>query len=758
MAQDVNVRNWKDIERVLYDTFTQALSNSKKEDRDSSGFQQNFTSILTEHKAALVENTENIQNLTNAIQNLSGGIGGGGRPTNSVNAPTPGEGQTGAAATPTLKRKVLSGLGFTKDDSIFAGMENNPIFDNLARSFLLTGKAGIGGALGAVSQFLPQNVARNFYAETQSRVEPYVTQPTELGMAAGYQGPGYESFSNAGSSFGSLVAGRFGLVSNILTGGANPNLVGGFLGSSMSEAQSQGLRTQYRAFARSLNPFDMLSYERATEINQAVASKGFRSLGQQVSVEEALTDIVQKTGIDAGAALDTLDLSIKRLGTDVKDASNLLKEYGPLAKAAGKSVTEFAQESNQVLNQISSVGATGSGAQIASLGYSGFSQLEGGAVSQFLNSPELSGLMAASMMGGGPGSQFGNPADMLSLAMGYAPAMGGGGNADEVFIAQVENMQKLVTTVQKQSGVDRKMAQMMVANMTGQPPLLIQQIDNEGKKVIEGMKVTGKLSEFTEGYRKYRQGPQLRGTLATTSDEGKAAFGQLKEMHGTGSVGDTGRMGGGKFFQGGIDFGRVDIGGKDPDFEEKVQKLYEAKASGNQGAVDALLRQFDQEGVDVDEVDRAAGLLLQAGRGNQGAWKSLNQEFGVRVRGQNGEWVSDQGKIPKEARQKAISEMRDFTKDFFERGVISEKQKASLLKKINSRESITPEKFQSEVQRMVTRKRQQDNEIKISLSGDAKKWFNVFNKNAGSAQGKLVTVAPPGTDNRATPFPWLSGG
>ena len=185
--------------------------------------------------------------------------------------------------------------------------------------------------------------------------------------------------------------------------------------------------------------------------------------------------------------------------------------------------------------------------------------------------------------------------------------------------------------------------------------------------------------------------------------------------------------------------------------------MYQAKSSGNKSQVDALLEQFDQEGLNVDDIDRAADLLLQAGRGDQNAWKSLNQEFGVRVRGQNGEWVSDQGKIPKEARQKAIAAMRDYTQDFFERGVINERQKTSLLKKINSRESITPEKFQSEVQRMITRKRQQENEIRIGLSGDAKKWFNVF-KQSGSAQGKMVTVAPPGQDNRAVPYPWMNGG
>lgn len=227
-------------------------------------------------------------------------------------------------------------------------------------------------------------------------------------------------------------------------------------------------------------------------------------------------------------------------------------------------------------------------------------------------------------------------------------------------------------------------------------------------------------------------------------------------MHREGVSGDAGLMGG-KYFRGGIDFDRIDIGGKDPDFEEKVQQLYQAKASGNKGQVDALISQFDQEGVNVDDIDRASDLLLQAGQGNQEAWKSLNQQFGIKVRGENGEWVSDQGKVPKEARQKAIAAMRDYTQDFFERGVITEKQKASLLKKINSRESITPEKFQSEVQRMITRKRQQENEIRIGLSGDAKKWFNVF-KQSGSAQGKMVTVNPPGNDNRAVPFPWMNGG
>ena len=143
-----------------------------------------------------------------------------------------------------------------------------------------------------------------------------------------------------------------------------------------------------------------------------------------------------------------MDIVIKRLHGDVSDANDMLKQFGTLAVGAGKGVNQFAQEANQVMASITMQGAQGTGALQGGAAYSMFTGISGPAASQFLNSPQLGGLMAAQIMGGG--GKFANQQDMMSLAMGFPQGMGGGQDAIGVFGKQVDSVVGLVETFEKQ--------------------------------------------------------------------------------------------------------------------------------------------------------------------------------------------------------------------------------------------------------------------------------------------------------------------
>lgn len=755
-SQDVRVSNWRDMEGVLMDTFTGAFRKVNEEKTGLGASQQNFTSILEQHKAALVENTEKIQNLTEAIQNLSGGIGGGGgRPSSNLNAQTPQPGQIGAKSS--VFQKAMTGMGLSKEgrsDSIFAGSEDNPVYDFLARSMILRG--GISSALAIGSNFMPQNIARNFYAGTQRLVEPYVTQPTELGMLAGYQGPGYESFSQMGSSFGSLVSGRMAFPSMILSGGTNPNALGGALfGTGMSPAQSEGFKTRYRAFTRSLNPFDMLSYERALEINQGVSQAGFRNLGERVSVEEAVTEIVNTTAIDVSSAIDMLSLSVKQLKADVKDSADLIKEFGPAARMAGKSVEDYARESSQAAFATFQGGALGASGLRAGQIAASFTGLDASMVQNVLNSSDMTGLFAAGIMGGGPGSQFRNMDDMLALALDMPYAMGGGQKADEVETERIKMLVKTVDDMTQRTGGNKDRALMLVAGMMGKPLPAIREIYNQAPKVLAQAEVRSEIGKVGEGYDAYYKGANRRGQRATRSGLGKKAFKRFRELSQEGATdwGFDNIIPGVPMFRerGGLNFENIDIGGKDPEFEEKVKDIYDARMSGDKEALAKAI-----EAAQGTDAERAASLLMTAGSANEAsakqAWKTLNENYGISFEGPGVTWDSTKGGIPKGVRDALKGEFTRALSSYKERGAITEQQRKLIQKKVDENK-LDPKGFQKEVLSAMEKKVEKEGEIKIALSEDAKKWFNVFNKAANSSQGKFVMVAPPGPDNRATPNP-----
>ena len=746
-SQDVRVVNWADMEATLRNTFTSVFRDSDKKEGLSN--QINFASVLEDHKRALVENTEKISSLTQAIQNISGGIGGGAgnrRVSGIPNVPTPQPGETGAAVTPEESQSRLR-------NAYERVAQKHPVLDKALPYYLgrMTNKEGGLAQLAGV--FSPTG-GRNLYNAAsyaiQSSVDRRVTNPTQLGMMAGYQGPGYEGISGTGSSFGSYLSGAVAAPSLLFSGGTNPNLFGqNLFGTGMSQAQSEGWKTQYRAFTKSLNPFDMLSYDKAMQINQGVSQSNFRNLGEQMNVEDAVTDIVMKTGIEVGAAIDAMDLAIKRLKVDTKEAAAILKEVGPLAKGAGKNISEFVSESSQVTSRLNALGGRGGSTMMAGQIYSSFTGLEGSNVEAFLGGQNMTGILAANIMAGGPGAQFGNAKDMMKLAMGFGPGMGDGQGADDVAISQIESMMKLVDQVSAQTGGDKDMAMFMVANMTGQDPYTIQEIYKQGPKVIAQTKSRKELQGFATGFG---EAANLQRGKRAISGEGQDAFKEFQRKAG-GFVDDIGIAGWKEGIPGlptvrtrkGIDFDTINLGGPVDDFEIYVKDIYDARMRGDkQGEEEA--RQRAAEGGAETEAMRAASLLMQAGRGNEKAWKSLNTDFGLEM----GDWVSD------ETDEGLNKEWKTRSKEVLDRavssGVITSDQRKNLQNKIGNGIK-SAEDFQNAVNEAMGKKAQDENKVEIGLSEDAKKWFNVFNKAANSAQGKVVMVAPPGVDNRATPNP-----
>jgi hypothetical protein len=138
---------------------------------------------------------------------------------------------------------------------------------------------------------------------------------------------------------------------------------------------------------------------------------------------------------------------------------------------------------------------------------------------------------------------------------------------------------------------------------------------------------------------------------------------------------------------------------------------------------------------------------MQAGRGDKKKWQTLNTEYGLKI----GDWVSDEpsANFQKEWKKRSTELLTKAVKS----GAIEESQKKRIQKEITSGDISSPEAFQERVQEAMSKEALKQNEVQISLSDDARKWFNVFNKAANSSQGKFVVVNPPGTENRANPNP-----
>lgn len=629
--------------------------------------------------------------------------------------------------------------------------EGEPVQDTSLRgNKAYYGLGAINTALNAVPAIRQE--WNNVNAQMQASVDRRITNPTQLGMLAGYQGPGQEGVM---SSTGSYLSSLFAAPSMVLSGGANPGMIGNLFGANMSPATQAGWQSQYRAFTRSLNPMDMLSYGQSLGINQAVAAKGFRSLGQQVSVEDAVTQIVQSTAIDAGTAIDTMDLVIKRLHGDVSDANDMLKTFGTLAVGAGKGVNQFAQEANQVMSGLSMQGAQGTGALQGGAAYSMFTGISGPAMSQFLNSPQLGGLMAAQIMAGG--GKFANQSDMMSLAMGFPQGMGGGQDAIGVFGKQVDSVVGLVDTFKKQ-GYNEQMAIQLAASTTGQQPFMIQQIYKQGPGIVKEQGVLKNALDLKTGYSRSRETAASRRSNAISEDvKDPRVFGGVRRG-GQAALGEIKRM----TREGGVDFDRVNISDKDdPNFEDKVQRLYSAHMSGDMQEIKNVLNQIENEpGTNIDKVKQAVNLLVSSGKSGakeSGDWKKLASAYGITVdlgaeRTPGGgikRQVWDSTKGGSYNVNKMLSAATPIMDRAVEAGLITKKTEAKWKKEIEAGK-LDPNEFYKRLNDKETQKRLKDEGgVSIKLEGDAAKYFKLFQGDSpGSNQRYVKPPSPSGYDNR----------
>lgn len=736
MAEPTDVRLTPPIDGILKDILS-GIRDIKSGRETASLGTESFSKMVEELK----DNTEALRRNTDALLRAAGQGGGAGSPGGGaggqLNASSPKEGETGASAVTGTSRLPEWRQALEKGDVIKAGErligdiltpkqregESQESYDARVKRVQNT-SIGVSAAFGA----LPGS--RTFYnrtmAQMQSSVNQRVGEPTQLGMLQGAPGPGAESVT---SSFGSYLSSFFAAPSLLLSGGQDPGMFG--FGGNMSEATSAGWRSRYRAFTRgALNPFDMLSYQQALEINAAVANKGFRSEGEQVSVEEAVTDIVQSMAIDAGSALDVIDLAIKRLNIDSQEATGYLKEYGELSKAAGKGVVEFTKEVTAALNQVTAGGAKGPGAFAAAEAYAGVPQVEASRVMEIFGGQDFMGLQAASLIQSG-----GSPEQIMALAAG-AP-MGAGGELG-VLESQFSAVKNIVD--QMKAGPARgneRLAYVLAGNIIGARPLEVENLYKGGGKIISRAKATSAARGLKEEFDTRIFGKQGRMARAG-SDAGQAALQKLMGQY---------KPGLGEGFD--IDELMISGGADNPQLQSQVADLYDAMHTQQMGGGSDLLQQTYRKYGGKEKLAQAEEIvqrLLTIGGGDlkssavQGAWRELSAMKGVAVgiKGERGgliDWQTTQRTLTGAQSKELQNRQRDIVQNLFREGGISEAQKEDMMEKLRT-SHIPAKEFSRQISDLSARKKQQENAIEIKLSEDAAKYFDLVNPDPGSVQGK----------------------
>lgn len=738
MAEPTDVRLTPPIDGILKDILS-GIRDIKSGRETASLGTEAFSKMVEELK----DNTEALRKNTDALIRAAGRGGGAGTPgggsSGQLNAQTPGEGETGASAASSSSRLPEWRQALEKGEFLRAGErlvgdiltpkqregESQESYDARVRRVQNT-SIGVSAAFGA----LP--AGRTFYnrtmAQMQNSVNQRVGEPTQIGMLQGAMGPGSESVT---SSFGSYLSSFFAAPSLLLSGGQDPGMFG--FGGNMSEATSAGWRSRYRAFTRgALNPFDMLSYQQALEINASVASKGFRSEGEQVSVEEAVTDIVQSMAIDAGSALDVIDLAIKRLNMDSQEATGYLKEYGELSKAAGKGVVEFTKEVTAALNMVTAGGAKGPGAFAAAESYAGVPQVEASRVMEIFGGQEFMGLQAANLMQSG-----GSPEQIMALAAG-AP-MGAGGELG-VLESQFNAVKDIVDRMKAgPARGNERLAYVLAGNIIGARPLEVKNLYKHGEKILSRARASTAARGLKQDFDTRIFGKEGRQARAS-SNAGQAA---LKNLVGQYKPGE------GEGFD--IDELMISGGADNPQLQSQVADLYDAmhtqQMGGGSDLLEATYRKYGgrEKLAQAEEIVQRL-LTIGGGRGNlqssdvQSAWRELSSMKGVTVgvkdrRGGMPAWQTTQRTLTGAQSKELQNRQRDIVQNLFREGGILEAQKEDMMEKLRT-SHIPAKEFSKQISDLSARKRQQENAIEIKLSEDAAKYFDLVNPDPGSVQGK----------------------
>jgi len=750
MAEDpVRVQITPPIDKILTDILTGVQSVVDRGERKSLGT-ESFSEVIQELK----ENTDALRKNTDAL--ISAAARGGGAiaatgVSSSINAPTPQEGQPGGSSyrgseltLPTWRKELYRGRLFSAAEEFVAdrvfGANIEESEEEAGRR--IARRQNVTLATSAALSALPaaRLAYSRPYAEMQRSVDRRIGEPTQLGMLEGAPGPGAEGFT---SSLGSMISSYFAVPSMGLTGGGRPGMIGNLFGANMSEATQQGWQSRYRAFTRGgINPFDMMSYQQALDINQGVASKGMRSLGEQISVEEALTDIVQSTAIDAGSALDIIDMSLKRLNIDASETKENLKEYGDLSKAAGKGVVEFTKEVTSTLNMITAGGAKGTQAQVVAETYSGIPQIEGTRVASLLGGSDLMGIQAAQL------AASGNLTYDKAMAIASGFPLSGGSELD-MLKASSDAVRTVVDQMMAGPAAgNERLAYSLAAGRLGSDwtPLDVEQIYKNMPKAIGQAETRVDVKEFVGKTKKELYGDKGRVARAR-SEEGMAALKNIKGFQGEGEGLQTDW------------FGMTARGGKDPLLKDKIDDLFYAMQSGDEKAIAEVEERWGKD--NLEEARVAVERLLTIERGSaddpavRKAWEELNRDIDITMGGGmsgTAPWTSTiRGGLTGSQGKELAAKQRDVIEQAFARKGISSQQRESLLKDVNKGMSL--DEFENRITKITSqgRAREQQDRVEIALSEDAARWFRIMRPEPGSDQRDAPMR--PGYNPRASSNP-----
>lgn len=443
-------------------------------------------------------------------------------------------------------------------------------------------------------------------------------EPTMMGMQAGYTGAGAESF---GSGIGSFVS-SLGAFPSMAFGNA-PGALGGLFGASMSPAASMGYQMRYEAFKESLNPFSMMGYNQYLGIQQGVAGKGFENKADVFNISRQVKDLVQRVGVDSGAAIDILDIAIKRLGMDVDEATSTMENFGTMAKGAGKGVAQFTQEVASVMKSMSSQNAIGPSVLSSSALLSSLPQITGQGMYNLINNPTMIGLTM-----GGMGAQGMSASNMAMAAMGAPFAMQGGTQSNQYIAQSMQTFRDFVDTL----GPNKDLAFVMAGQIFNMTPQGVKEAYEGSEKMIQQANVMQKI-ENTEVLQKYA-GKTGAAEMFGQGKGGKFKSGKIEsafqELRKAVKAGPTNTMTG-TLLQRTLQIGSTKKNINDEKFNMYVQKYAQALLSPN--ADNATLEIEDEMAQEMDinpeDVVRAASLIVSAGQGNRGAMKELYSEFDV---------------------------------------------------------------------------------------------------------------------------------
>ena len=587
-------------------------------------------------------------------------------------------------------------------------------------------------------------------------------QQTQMGMAAGYQGPGNQGFTSGGGSF---LASLGAMPSMLL--GMNPNAFGGIFGANMSPAASVGYRMQFDALKATVSdPFGMLGYKDNLNIANAVGSKGYFGYAQTSQMTNAVRDLVKTTGmtegVGLGAAVDTLDLAVKRLHMDVSDAADMMKNYGAMARGAGKDVATFAQETSAVLQGVSSQNAVGPGALGVSALMSSIPQVSGQGILGMLTSPVNTALTMGSMAGQGASTSA-----LATMALGGGYGLGGGTQEYALMSQQVGSFKNMVDQIIQSSGGDKQLGYTIASKIYNVSPLAIKQLYEHGSKMVQQGNVMGMMDRM-KGMSEFKYGSKY-GIMAEvgTGRNPKLSSGAteaLKALNKSAQPTSPGQMVGSYQQLGAVTVSSTALKGTDTDTQQAFQNYTRQVAVAylnkkGQDRTDELYRiktEIEQKYAGVFEYSDVlnAGILLsKASHGEKAAFAKLSTQYDLKI----GKFDSSTFKSSAKNLE-ALKKIKGYKSGEYQQqamDLIEQAQQSGLIKKGEAQwyeKQITNEtgrfdlnKFRSKVLGKAGQQQAESQmNVKIDLTPPAKQLIAFLNPKKGSQQSTyMFPVAPP---------------